>query len=249
MRVLVIDIETSPNQAYVWGLWNQNVGLSQLQHPGEVIAFAAKWVGRPKIHFASVYHHGKQEMLDRAHALLSEADIVVTYNGVKFDMPWLRTEFAVAGMPPPSPWVDVDLCALVKRTFRFPSNKLAYVTQALGLETKEETGGFQLWLDCMTGAPAAKKAAWAKMKSYNTQDVVVTEQLMERIRPHVKTFPVPSLYHDSSVDVCRCGSEDLAPQGYSYTALSKFQRYRCRECGAWSRGAKALARIDVRPAR
>ena len=29
-RILIIDIETSPNLAYVWGLFDQTVSLSQL---------------------------------------------------------------------------------------------------------------------------------------------------------------------------------------------------------------------------
>jgi len=30
MQILLLDIETAPNTAHVWGLWNQNVSLNQL---------------------------------------------------------------------------------------------------------------------------------------------------------------------------------------------------------------------------
>ena len=38
MKKLVIDCETSPNLAYIWGLWNQNVGLNQIEKTGSVIS-------------------------------------------------------------------------------------------------------------------------------------------------------------------------------------------------------------------
>ena len=90
MRELIIDIETSPNLAYVWGLFKQNVALNQIEDTGEVISFAAKWRGEKKVHFASTYHDGKEGMLDSAHALLDEADVVIGYNSKGFDMKHLR---------------------------------------------------------------------------------------------------------------------------------------------------------------
>lgn len=249
MKVLTIDIETAPNLGYFWSLWKQNIGINQIAQPGEVIAFAAKWYGDRKIIFHSTYHDSKERMLEVAHRLLDEADVIVHYNGTSFDMPWLRTEFILAGMQPPSPWVDVDLLRIVQRQFRFPSNKLAYVTDQLGLSGKLETGGFELWRDCMTGEEDVKRRAWAKMRAYNKRDVRTTEELLEVVRPWAKAFPLPALYADSSVDRCRCGSENLERRGFTYTNLSKFPRFRCRDCGAWGRSGKAVARVDVRPAR
>jgi len=75
-------------------------------------------------------------MIQAAHDLLSEADAVIHYNGNSFDMPWLHTEFLLAGMPPPEPYKNIDLLLAVRKRFRFVSNKLDYVTQAVGLEGK-----------------------------------------------------------------------------------------------------------------
>lgn len=250
MRVLLIDIETAPNLGWFWGLWKQNIGINQIATSGEVIGFAAKWEGSRKVFWYSTYHHSKTEMLEAAHRLLDEADVVVHYNGTTFDMPWLRTEFVLAGMEPPSPWVDVDLCNVAKRVFRFPSNKLAYVTRALGLDTKLETGGFELWRDCMTGDDVAKRRAWGHMRRYCMQDTRILEPLLHRLRPYMRSYPNPALYStEPEVDQCRCGSTNLERRGYAFTNLSKFPKYRCRDCGGWSRGKTAVARVDVRPAR
>src|SRR6478752_6173831 len=104
MRILTIDIETSPNLAHVWQLWQQNVSLSQLQKAGEVMCFAAKWYGTEEVEYYSTFHDGKSEMLAEAYRLLEEADVVVHYNGVRFDIPHLNREFLEIGQTPPAPF-------------------------------------------------------------------------------------------------------------------------------------------------
>lgn len=42
MRILTLDLETSPNIAHVWGLWQQNVSLNQLMESTQVISWAGK---------------------------------------------------------------------------------------------------------------------------------------------------------------------------------------------------------------
>ena len=37
MKLLFLDIETSPNQAYVWGLFKQNIGISQMTDSSRVM--------------------------------------------------------------------------------------------------------------------------------------------------------------------------------------------------------------------
>jgi hypothetical protein len=59
MKILLLDLETSPNMAYVWGLWDQNISIGQMISSTEVICFGARWYGQRKIHFSSVHHDGK----------------------------------------------------------------------------------------------------------------------------------------------------------------------------------------------
>lgn len=183
IRTLVIDIETFPNTAHVWRLWGeQNVGLAQLQESASLACWAAKWVGDRKIHFASVHADGRFAMLEQAYDLIQEADAIVHYNGRRFDMPYLRTEFVRQGWTRTSGYYDIDLCSVVKREFSFPSNKLQHVAGELLGEGKESTGGHQLWVDCMAG----DEKAWARMRRYNIGDVKLTERLYDRLRPWCK---------------------------------------------------------------
>lgn len=235
MKTLILDIETAPNLAYVWGLWDQNIGLPMLVEPTEVICFAAKWHGSKQV----MFH--REELVAKAWNLLDEADVVVHFNGKRFDIPHLNREFVTAGFGPPSPFKQVDLLNVVKKRFKFPSNKLQYVSTQLGLKGKANTGGFDLWLKCMSG----DLAAWKKMERYNKQDVVLTEQVYDILQPWVPGLPSIHLY-DMVMDGCpRCGSTDTQKRGFAYTTVSKFQQYQCNECGGYFRDSKRIEGVHV----
>ena len=243
MKLLTIDIETQPNLAYTWGLFKQNIGLSQLVVPKEMISFAAKWHGRRSVMFWSTHHNGKAEMVKAAADLLDEADAVIHYNGKRFDVPHLQTEMKLLGYHPPTPFKQIDLLDTAKKQFAFASNKLDHVTEQLGLTGKlHHGGGFELWLACMAG----EEKAWNTMRRYNKQDVVTTEELYDDLLPWIKTHPHVGLYNGVEDDTCpRCGGTDLERRGYAYTDASKFQQYRCRGCGGWVRGRKAVGRVQT----
>jgi uncharacterized protein YprB with RNaseH-like and TPR domain len=242
-RILTIDIETSPNVADVWSLWDQTISLNQLHETSRVISFAAKWHGEPKVIFSSEFHHGHDAMVANAHKLLDASDWVIHFNGTSFDIPHLQREFLLADMPPPAPFRQIDLLRVVKGRFKFPSYKLQHVSTRLGLEGKTTHEGHGLWTKCMAGDPKA----WALMKRYNKQDVILTEKLYDRLRPWIKQHPHIGLFNPDASEGCgRCGSQSLEKRGYAYTATAMYQQYRCRGCGSWSRGGKAINRMDIR---
>ena len=133
MKILLLDIESSPNVAHVWGLWQQNVGINQLMESSYVLCWAAKWLGEDEIIFDSVHQSKPKKMLKGIYDLLNAADAVIHYNGTKFDIPTLNKEFLLHHYAPPSPYKQIDLLRVARSQFRFPSNKLDYVAQRLGL--------------------------------------------------------------------------------------------------------------------
>lgn len=240
MKTLTLDIETSPNLAHVWGLWQQNVGLPQLLESGEVLCVGAKWADEKRPRFWR-----GETMLADVHAALDEADVVVHFNGTQFDIPWLQSEFVRASMLPPSPFTQIDLCRVVKGKFRFPSNKLAYVAAELVGDYKASPGGHQTWIKCMAG----DEKAWALMRKYCLQDVLLTERLFERLKPWIN-LPNPALYGDAMPGEDKtcpgCGSDNISRRGLAHTKLSSYQRYVCNDCGRWGRGKNRIHRVDVR---
>jgi DNA polymerase elongation subunit (family B)/predicted RNA-binding Zn-ribbon protein involved in translation (DUF1610 family) len=233
-RILLLDIETAPNRVYTWGLWNQNVGINQIEEAGYTLSWAAKWYGEKEVMFASTYHHGDAMMLTRIHDLLNEADVVVHFNGKKFDIPVLNKEFIQAGLAPPSPYDQVDIYQIVKSTFKFASNKLDYVAQALGLGTKVQTKGMELWTGCMAG----DEDSWRTMRRYNIQDVRLLEKLYDKVKGWIRSHPNLALYvEDADSPTCpNCGSHKVKSNGIRRTRVQKYRRYHCEDCGAWSRG-------------
>lgn len=234
MKILLLDIECAPNLATVWGIWQQNVALNQLLESSYTLCYAAKWYGESKIMFDSIYKTDRKTMLKSIHSLMEEADVIVHYNGLRFDIPMLNKEFLEAGMHPPSPVKHIDLLRVVKSNFRFVSNKLDYVSQRLGLGKKTDHEGHELWLKVMNN----ERAAWKRMETYNKNDVVLLERLYDRLKGWIKQHPNHNAY---SVDVCcpNCASRKLQSRGTQRSRTAIYQRYQCQNCGSWARSVKS----------
>lgn len=228
-KILTIDIETSPNVVYAWGLWNQNIATSQLIKPSRVLCFAAKWFHQKQVAFHAEIN-GRDEMVVAAWNLLNEADVVVGYNHVKFDLPHLHREFLLAGMPPPSPVHNIDLLKVNRQRFNFVSNKLGYVTEQLGLDNKIDTGGQDLWNRVLDG----EAAAWKKFRRYNIQDVLITEQLFEALAPWIN-MPHKGMWSGNMSCCYSCESTDLLPVGFVYSKAIAYPKMKCAGCGAWNK--------------
>src|ERR1700744_2090516 len=141
MRILNIDIETRPAEAYIWDLKTRYVPPANIIKPKQMLCFAAKWVGDPRVFFYSQWHDGQAKMVQRVHNLLSEADAVLHYNGKRFDEPEINREIIQQKLWPPSPYSRIDLYQVVSRRFAFMSNSLDYVTKQLGPSRKLEHAG------------------------------------------------------------------------------------------------------------
>ncbi len=236
-RVLALDIETSPNLVHVWGLFDQNIGINQIIDAGYILCWSAKWIGEKEVFFKKMHD---KDMLTHIHSLLEEADAVVHYNGQKFDIPTLNKEFIKAGLKPPSPYKQIDLLRVVRKQFKFPSNKLAYIVEALGIGKKGETGGHELWIACMDNDPAA----WRKMEKYNRKDVALLEPLYLKLTPWISMPLNHGLFSESNSVVCSsCGSSHLQSRGTTRTKTQTYQRFQCRDCGTWSRAIRAEAQV------
>lgn len=232
-KILFLDVETLPHHAAVWGLWGQNVGIKQIIKPGRTTCAAWKWSGEKKVDFASEWEEEHyHDFLQCLHNMLDQADIVVTYNGKRFDIPTLYKEFVQHGLNPPAPFHHIDLYQTVKRQFRWASNKLDFVCQQLGLGSKVHHKGQELWTDVEAGCPKAQRI----MEKYNRGDVILLEKLYKRLLPWVKNHPTVSLLESrTDTPTCpSCGGTHLQHRGYRTTKTRRYKRYQCTSCGSWS---------------
>lgn len=239
-KIVVYDIETSPNLAYTWGLFDQRIGINQIVKPQDILCFAATEVGSKKIESKAAWDD-YDGMVQRLWEIMDEADYLVGYNQVSFDDKHVKAAFAKAGMPPPSPYRSVDLLRVVRKNFKFPSNKLAYVCEALGLDLKSDPGGFSTWKNILDPDSPQRERAQKRMVKYCRQDVKITTELFHRLLPWITGLNVPihSEVPDAATSCTRCGGESIQRRGYAYTTTFRYRRYRCTDCGGWMRAARS----------
>ena len=245
-NVLVLDIETAPLLGAVWSIWQQNVGLNQIERDWFILSYSAKWLGAPEdeVLYEDLSGYVAEEddtvLLRSLWNLLDKADVVITQNGIKFDTKKINARFIFNGFQPPSSYKHIDTLVIAKKNFGFTSNKLEYMTDKLCVKYKKLThgkfAGFSLWKECLKDNPEA----WVEMREYNVHDVLSLEELYYIMSPWHKAHPNFNLYTDKAVNTCSCGADDWKNYGYHFTSLSKFQRYRCGSCGAEKRGRENL---------
>jgi uncharacterized protein YprB with RNaseH-like and TPR domain len=245
LRKLFLDIETTPHVAFVWRLFDENIGLNQLIEPTRMLCVAYKFENE-KTQFAAEWEKGgHKKMLAKVHAAISEADAIVHYNGASFDEPHMNREFLQAGFDPPTRPQTIDLYRTIKSRFRFASNKLEHVAAVMNLREGKLKTDFTLWSRVLKN----DKAARAEMKAYNIEDVELLVDLYNEILPWIDRHPNVALYEGDMLMRCtRCASDSLVKDGFHRTTAGEFQRYRCRECGGLSRGAKRGRTTPLREA-
>lgn len=239
-KVLVLDIETSPILGHVWQLWDQSVALNQIKADWFILSFACKWLhdSPDKV----VYFDQRNEknieddskLLGKLWKLLDEADCVLTQNGQRFDIPKINARFIQNGFQPPSSYRHIDTMRIAKSVFGFTSNKLEYMTDKLCKKYKKlkhaKFSGFELWKECLAG----NMEAWKEMEEYNKMDILSLEELYFVLVPWAPAINFNVFRDDHEFHCNACGSLEHKKNGFKYSNLGKYQKYKCLDCGAES---------------
>lgn len=240
-KVLVLDIETAPITAYVWGRHDQNVALNQIKVDWYVIAWAAKWLDGSVVTYrdqrAAKDMTDDKDLLLPLWRLLDEADILVTQNGQAFDAKKLNARFIMHGWAPPSPYRHLDTYLIAKRAGSFTAHSLEYLTDKLCTKYKKlkhkKFPGMELWNECLKG----NLTAWDEMKKYNVHDVLATEELYGKLKAWAPTT-APAVYNVEVEFNCpTCGSK-TQKRGYGLNKKGRYPRYQCKGCYRWHSGKK-----------
>jgi hypothetical protein len=243
MKKLLLDIETSPHVAYVWKLFDENIGIDQLIQPTRMICVAWKFYGDEGTQFAAEWDGGHKRMVKRVYEAMNKADAIVHFNGTTFDEGHLNREFLEYGYGPTSRNQTIDLMQTIKRRFRFASNKLAHITDELNIRDGKIKTDFTLWSRVLDGEPEARE----EMEQYNREDVELLVDLYDKILPWIERHPNVALYSgDFEARCTRCGGDELVKAGFRYTTAGKFQQYKCKACGSVSRGSKRISTTPLR---
>ena len=250
-RILTIDLERLPGRLPERDIWEpRDLKYVNYIHPDtwvelpSTICFSWKWYGDRKTHFASAWDG--DDLASVSWDLFHKADAVITYNGKRADEKWLKSDWVVAGLVPPSPWKSIDLFITARREFAFESKSLRHLCDRLGIENK--SGHYSI-ADAR-GAMAGNVKCQRRLRRYNITDTVVTENLATALGPWVREWPHVGVYTGQERCCWRCGSEDMRQsERDAATAVTRFGMLQCPDCGAFSRLNFRKHNVTTRAAR
>ena len=199
---------------------------------GYLICGSWKVFGEKKIRSVISYKPWEdKKIVKKLCEVLTEADLIVTWYGTYCDLPYIQSRLLYHNLHPMPPVPHVDGWWIARKKMRLHSNRLDSVAGFLGLPQKVPVTTRQ-WTEAYMG----KRSAIDYLKVRCEQDVKLTEQVYERIRPLLTTHPNLSL--TVGAQTCpTCGTKDkLQRQGSRIARTRTVQRYQCQACGGWSQG-------------
>ena len=248
-KILLLDIETAPSIAAVFGRFKVNITQDHVIKEGTwLLSYAYKWLGENKVTgnvltpseaVAANDYRLLVDILD----LLEAADVVIWHNGDNFDFPIIKTRLIINHLPPCKKIKSIDTLKIAKE-FRFNSNKLDSLCKQLSLDGKVQHRGISLWRDCLEGNEQALK----DMLHYNKGDIPTLEEVYKIIRPYSTKHPNLALFYPDDAVRCNiCGSKNISETGNILTTnLSAFTEHVCNDCKARFKSRKSITTKEQR---
>lgn len=232
VRILTIDVERQRGEWKVrrWDPYPPKfLPMETMVSRPRIMCFAAKWHTSDEVEYVDERgKNGQERMVKAMYDLVNAADVLITFNGDRADIPWMKEEFRYAGLPKPMPSKSIDLYKQLKGEFALPYRSLRYAAREFGNAAKMDTSGLDLWERCEAG----EVEAWDLMREYNEQDVRATEDLWFDTVPWLNgTTHMGVLIGDGEHRCPNCGSTDLIVQDRPARAyVREYQAYRCAAC-------------------
>ncbi len=237
-RLLFVDIETAPIIMAAWTTYEANAVW--VERDTYILCVAARWGldGKTKTYALPDYpaykrdRHNDKALCKDLFEMLDKADIVIAHNGDAFDIKKINSRLAVHGFLPPSPFKTVDTLKVARRAFKFDSNKLDNIGRYLNVGRKIPNTGAALWRGCVNG----DEKSWRIMRRYNAQDVDLLVKVYDELKPWAPTHPDLRAYtHRPGCPTCQ--SQNTQKRGISVNKITTSERFQCRDCGSWFKGA------------
>lgn len=238
---ITYDIETSYAVSATWGIFDQNVA-KVLREP-YIISVAWKVLGEKKGHVIALPdfptykkdRHNDYELVKYIRDnIFDPSDILIAHNGKGFDQKWVTGRMVIHDMEPPKPSQVIDTLLIARNKFHFLSNKLKDLGRYFKLGDKLETGGIDLWVNCIE---YGLEKAWRLMKRYNLQDVILLEKVYLRMLPFITNHPNVAVMIGETRACPNCGSTNIQKRGVEYSRSTVFQSWYCWDCKTRPRSA------------
>lgn len=115
---------------------------------------------------------------------LSKYDVVCAHNGLRFDLPFLRTRAAMWGLPAVSSPKLIDPVLIARRNLKMSYNGLERLADFLGCNTKTPVEGAK-W---MRASLDGDVAAMDEIVEHCIQDVLMLEQIVGAVKGYCRAF-------------------------------------------------------------
>jgi hypothetical protein len=246
-KVMPLDIETAPMEAFVWDGKVEYVGHGMVEQHTTVLCASYRDPADSKIKTVSVSPATARTVRnDRAvckhvHSLLThcgeENIIILAQNGDRFDLPKLKARFIYYRFRPLPPLKSIDTLKLLKQ-FRFDYNRLDFIDKHLNGIGKVETRGFPMWRDIIStrSTPEKRKAAMKEMLSYCEGDILALERVYAAILPYADLPHNANLWQRTYLHCPNCGKDGLRyAEKPHFTRVRAYRRMSCKFCHKWFR--------------
>ena len=172
MRICYWDIESSSLDAEYGQMLCAVIGEHMSESPEE-----------PKIHTFTLGNFQHERWNDTSLAVavrdaLEEYDLVISYNGARFDLPFLNTRLIEAGERGTVLRRHKDLLYTMRGRFRLGSNRLARVTQFFFGETQKTSIDPKTWRQAICG----KRAAYDYIIDHCQRDVTELARVWHKVK-------------------------------------------------------------------
>jgi hypothetical protein len=237
-RIAFFDLENAPSLGWYYDRYKEGNIVADEQD-WFMLSFAWKWAGDRRVQVKALcdypsYDKNKKDdtlLIKDLWRLFDEADILIAHNGDRFDRRKANSRFLGCGLKPPSPYKTIDTLKIARRQFMLTSNRLGDLGEFLGLGSKLATTGWDTWRRCIEGDPNA----WDALKKYNKRDVVLGEQVYDKLRAWNPNPPDLRAY--GARGACpACGGFNIQNRGVAVAKTRRYQRLQCQGCGHWHQG-------------
>ena len=225
IKRLLFDIETVPMEVASYSLWPKAINSDYILNDFYIMCLSYKWHHEDKIITFYSNKNNDKTLIKKFVKVLEKADEIIYHNGKKFDYKKFNTRLIKWGLDPINKPREVDTLVQARKHFSFSSNKLDYLAKFLNCRRKIHIDPY-LWIKCIQG----NKEAIKEMGLYNANDVLVLEDVYNVMAPYIDVGYNYNILNGIGDRCPKCGSSNFAKKGFSYTAVSVYQRYKCLDC-------------------
>lgn len=171
-----------------------------------------------------------KEVCKKLYMAIANADMIVTHNGKRFDIPFLNTRLIKHKLPPLPPIPHFDTCEVIWKRLKM-SGRLENAQKFFGLADEKTPLNLETWCK----AAAGNKAALREVVEHCEADVRVLELAYKRLRPLGFKHPNVGVIAEDTNGCPICGAKgSLLRRGFIINQTQRTQRYQCKKCGGWS---------------